>query len=284
MKVAISSSLQGYPEESSPEDPLDTRRLGEYVANRLQLSFPQIEVDLYNRDDFPGMGDAYIALREAVVRWGADVHVTIHQDASIDHSIRGWHIIYYHAEALSLADELLSAMRWIPSPVRYGGIVRRSNVAVLKRPPVTVLVEAGFYTNPEDEAIGVVGWGEPIVKGISNYLIRHQGIYPQEKEEGDIMLPCPVQRNHVFPDIWQSHFATYYLHMKNESDKPNEFRVIVTEKDAAVITTPLFTVKAEPFALKSYDLKDKLKDKYDNRSVCITVQSDQLSAVYVREA
>lgn len=180
MKVAISSSLQGHPEESSPADPMDTRRLGQYVAERLQLLFPQIEVDLYNRDDFPGMGDAYIALREAVVRWGANVHVSIHQDASSDPSVRGWHTIFYHAEALSLADELVAAMAVIPSPVKYGGIVERSNVAVLRAPAVSVLVEAGFYTNAEDEAIGVAGWGEPIAKGIQNYLVRHYGLYMSE--------------------------------------------------------------------------------------------------------
>jgi len=103
------------------------------------------------------------------------------------------------------------------------------------------------------------------------------------EKEGETMLPCPVQTNHVFPDIWQGHFATYYLHCKNESDKDNTFRVLVTE-GSSVNTTPIETLEAGPFELVSMDLKLALSDRYAGKSVCVTVQSDELSAVYVREA
>ncbi len=192
MKIAIASSLQGWPEETSPDTPLDTTRLARYVAENLQRQFPQVEVGLYDREKFPGQGDAYLELRDAICRWGADAAVHIHQDAGAP-GARGWHILYYHDEALPLATRLVAAMSSIPSPARLGGLQRRSDVAVLKRPPASVLVEAGFYTSPEDEALGVQGWGDPIVRGIANYLIQHCHVAEKEGEEEEDMVDLEWQ-------------------------------------------------------------------------------------------
>lgn len=190
MKIAIASSLQGPPEETSPGDPLDTQRLGEAVARRLADLYPHVEIDLLNREDFPGQGDAYLAVRRRIVQWGADIAVHIHQDASRSGG-RGWSVLYCREEALSLAKEITAAMRNVPSPFR--GIFRRCDVAVLKAPPVSVLVEAGFYTSPEDEAIGVDGWANPIVRGIMNYLAHKCSIFPKPREEDEEMVDFEKQ-------------------------------------------------------------------------------------------
>ena len=227
MKIAISSSLQSFPEESSPGDPMDTQRLGIHIFTQLVSIFPQVSFGLFNRKDFPGMGDAYLALRDEVIKWGADAHVTIHQDAG--GGGRGWCILYRNQDALILAKGILAAMKSIPSPCR--GVQYRNDVAVLKKPLVSVLIEAGFYTSPEDEAIGVAGWGDPIVRGIANYL-KNNGIYPQEKEEdemidleldreggdknGFVYVACPVkagQALRVFADVGVHDFPmNIYIH------------------------------------------------------------------------
>ncbi|MCX8014015.1 MAG: N-acetylmuramoyl-L-alanine amidase, partial [Rectinema sp.] len=193
MKVAIASSLQGKPEESSPETPLDCYRLSAYIAEKIQALFPQVDVELWNRNDFPGKGDAYIEMREAIAAWGANVAVHIHQDAGGAPGARGWHVIYYHQEAIPLVNSLLWSMRSIPSPERYGGAVKRTDVAAVKKPKISVLIEAGFYTSVEDEAIGVMGWGNPIVNGIARYLIDQWSIKPAEREVDKRVVDFVVQ-------------------------------------------------------------------------------------------
>jgi len=185
MRVAICSSLQGAPEEFSPATPVDCYRLSGYVYNRLVEMFPDADFDLFNRDNFIGMGDAYVALRNAVVAWGAQVAVHIHQDAGYA-PWKGWHVIFTNEAAIGLADELAAAMMPLPSPVHGTGIAQRTGIAVLKRPAITVLVEAGYFTSGEDEAIGIEGWGNAIVKGVSNYLVHHWGLQPGQ-EEGEEM-------------------------------------------------------------------------------------------------
>lgn len=229
MKFAICSSLQGQPEEFSPSTPVDCYRLSGYVYNRIADMYPQAEFDLFNRDDFPGQGDNFIGVRNAIVSWGADFAVHIHQDAGGGAGARGWHVIYYHGEALSLANELVYAMRSLPSPERYGGIVCRSNVAVLKAPKVSVLVEAGFYTSAEDEAIGIDGWGDAIIHGISNYLQHHWGLAPEEEKEDEMVSKALTLQQEKQDDmnVWVTSDAWLamdgkpcrcYLNMHNESD------------------------------------------------------------------
>jgi hypothetical protein len=185
MRLALCSSLQGSPEEFSPDTPVDCYRLAGRVYNLLADLYPDIELELFNRDDFPSQGDAYIAMRNAVVAWGADVAVHVHQDAGGD--ARGWHVIYHNGEALSLVNEMIYSLSKLPSPMRYGGAVNRDNVAAVKAPLISVLIESGFYSSAEDEAIGIDGWGNAIARGISNYLQHHWGLVPGTKEEEDQM-------------------------------------------------------------------------------------------------
>lgn len=192
MKIAIVSSLQGYPEETSPETPVDTTRIARHVAERLQAALPQVEVGLWDREDYPGQGDCYIRAREDVVRWGADIALHIHQDA-YKPGMRGWCVLWRNQEARPLADYLAAAMRVIPSPFR--GIIYRDDVAVLKAPRCSVLVECGFYTSPEDEAIGVAGWGDPLVRGLLNYLRDKYHVMPSKVEEVSLVPKIIVPQN-----------------------------------------------------------------------------------------
>jgi len=194
MKVAICASLQGVPEEFSPSTPVDCYRLAGRVYNLLAEHYPSVEFDLFNRDDFPGAGDAFSALIRAYMAWGAEVAVHIHQDAGGGAGARGWHVIYYNNASTTLVNELLATIAALPSPMRYGGAVCRDNVAAVKRPAVSVLVEAGFYTSAEDEAIGLDAWGEAIARGVGNYLERHRGISPGEEKENEMAIYHPERQ------------------------------------------------------------------------------------------
>jgi len=180
-RLAVAASLQGWPEESSPETPTDATRIARYIGGRLATLLRGIaEVRIFDRAMYPGAGDCYLRLAEDIGRWGANAAAHIHQDAAAIPT-RGWCVLWYWQEALPLANHLVAALRHVPSPFR--GLIRRTDVAVLKRrPTVSVLVECGFYTSPEDEAIGTEGWGEPVVQGILSWL-SERGIVPVEKEE-----------------------------------------------------------------------------------------------------
>ena len=108
----------------------------------------------------------------------------IHQDAGAERGARGWHVIYYWPDAATLVNELLAALARVPSPMRYGGAVHRA-IAATRTPRTSVLIEAGFYTSTEDEAIGVAGWGDAIVQGISRWLVRHRGIREKASRKED---------------------------------------------------------------------------------------------------
>jgi len=227
MKLAVVSSLQGHPEETSPETPMDTTRLARYIAEYLQERFSpeELEVGLYSRETHPDLkGDAYIELRNRLVRWGADAAVHIHQDAGAERGARGWHVIYYWPDAATLVNELLAALAHVPSPMRYGGAVHRA-IAATRAPRTSVLIEAGFYTSTEDEAIGVAGWGDAIVRGIANWLVRHRGCRERQKQKEDekvvdlVRQELQEQGQGIFAgksvDVWTGYGgADDYLHLR----------------------------------------------------------------------
>jgi hypothetical protein len=232
LRVAIANSLQGNPEENSPLTPVDCRRLSTYIYNLLADMFPQVEVELFNREDVGGTGDEYLPLRNKIVAWGADIAVHMHQDAGPE-GARGWHIIYYHEEALPLAYAIESYMDDLPSPEKYGGVVPRDNVAAVKLPYKSVLIEAGFYTSAEDEALGIAGWGDPVVKGVSLYL-QQLGIYPiDQEEEEDMATYAPRQvkdttagkKVYVFDDAFIGDGYVCYWNAYNEDGPEISYEV-----------------------------------------------------------
>jgi hypothetical protein len=169
---------------------------------------------MFNRDDFVGQGDAYLALRNATVAWGADIALHVHQDAA-EATARGWHIIYYHPEALPLVNELWWSLKNVASPARYGGIVCRDNVAVVKKPLVSVLGEFGFYTNQQDENLGIDDWGNAAVSGMVNYLKHNWYIQPEKEEDIDMIREgCKAATDHTWLDVWTTKFDTVWLHVQ----------------------------------------------------------------------
>jgi hypothetical protein len=213
-KIAICCTLQPSAEQNSPDTPMDCFRLTGYIYNRLCVLFPDLEIEMFNRADFPGTGDDYLELRQATVAWGADMALHVHQDAA-DPTARGWHIIYYHPEAMSLVDELWWALKNVDSPMRYGGIVNRKDVAAVKKPLVSVLVEFGFYTNVEDENLGIDDWGNAAVTGVVNYVRHNWYIQPEKEEDIDMIREgCKEAMDHSFLDVWTSKFEKIWLHIQ----------------------------------------------------------------------
>lgn len=233
-----------------------------------------------NKDVFVDIDDRYIMANA----YGADAFVSIHTDAH--HSdAHGFSILYRNAHTKNTFGEIMKRELTAVHD-DWRGYQYRTNVGVLNGTDMpAILTENLFITHFNDALLlGDPNFQEKLAIAHSNAICEFLGIHDEfEEKEGEIMLPCPVKTNHVFPDIWQSHFKTYYLHAKNESDRENSFRILVTEGDA-VNTEPIFTFTADAFQLKSYDLKEMLRNQYAGKSVCVTVQSDEVSAVYVREA
>lgn len=100
-------------------------------------------------------------------------------------------------------------------------------------------------------------------------------------EEGETtMLPNPIDKKHVFPDIWQDKY-NYWVHFKDESNKVNDYRIIVTQgKKWLEIGKIQQTV---PYERSSLDLKALLQSKNIQGSCAVTVLSTYASCVYIRE-
>ncbi len=182
MRIAIVSSGQGFPEESSPGDALDTRRIGKALAGILAEMYPAHQVNLLNRDDYGGTYDYYMDSWQDANEWGADLVVHIHQDAGAGG--RGFSVLYCHDMALAsdIHTALLSLKKDYGVPDR--GLSQRCGVAVLgNAAQPAALVECGFYTSPEDEALGPQVWARAVALGMESYIGTHLGIWPDEEEE-----------------------------------------------------------------------------------------------------
>jgi hypothetical protein len=146
-------------------------------------------------------------------------------------------VIYYHNASLGLAGDIDTELHKLSSPERYGGIVYRGNVAAVKAPERSVLIEAGFYTSAEDEAIGIEGWGDAIVRGITNNLIEEWGIFPPEQsqeEEDDVVEFIRMQDEPgqgMFAGETVASYKAYgkgtdWLHVSINADGQNKFLLL----------------------------------------------------------
>ena len=216
--------------------------------------------------------------------FGADAFVSIHTDAFYE-SAHGFSILYRDTHTRMTFGEIMKReLTAVHDDFR--GYQYRTNVGVLNHTDMPALLTENLFVTHFNDALllGDPNFREKLAIAHSNAICEFLGIHDEfEEKEGEIMIPSPVQKNHVFPDIWQNHFKTYYLHCKNESPKKNTFKVLVTE-GSSVNTEPIATFSAGGFQLESKDLKSILRDKYAGKSVCVTVQSSELSAVYIREA
>lgn len=186
MKLAIISSLQGFPEEYD-DDAVNTESICHALVSLLEGMYPSHEINLLDRADYPGMGDAYNQSWKDANAWGADLVCHVHQDAGAE-GARGFSVLFCHDMKLAaeIYEALLSLRKDYGIPDR--GMSPRCGVAVLgNAQQPAVLVEAGFYTSPEDEAIGPGPWASAIALGIEGYVGRTWGIWPAEDKEEEGM-------------------------------------------------------------------------------------------------
>jgi hypothetical protein len=273
-------------------------------------------VKVFDRDMYPGGGDPITQLWHDINAWGAYCAVHVHQDAG--GYGRGYTTLYRKSKEFAYImdkafDEVVG-----PYDVPDRNLMYFTRAGVLNNANMPALIsECGFYTSPEDEAIGVETYAQAIALAVRRFAppsakvaiasslqgppeecggevnthnIAHRVaeilLTEMTEEKGEDMLPCPVQREHVFPDIWLetgTPFELYYLICKEQGGKASTFTVIAMTGTEA--PKPVYVFDSKPFARTAIDLKTLLKNAgYENRSVAVTVQSTELSAVYVREA
>ncbi len=224
-KVAVVSAGQGFPEELD-NDPVNTYTISRAFAEALQAAYPTVEVNLLNRDDYPGDYDFYRQAKLDLQTWGCQLAFHVHQDDPAS----GWLVCYRYAERL--ANEMAAGMATLPIAGR--GTQYRTDIAVLNVPYDSVLVEFGKMTTDGsgDEAIGVAAYVQAALKGAANYIYATYRLLPtqaQKQQEEDDMNPAPEGRKHCFPNIWKAKF-NHWMHIKDESGKGALARIIVTRR------------------------------------------------------
>jgi len=214
VRVAFIASLQGFPEEWDT-DTEDATRIANRAAAIVAAAAP-VEVTVFDRTDYYGQGDVYVKARDDAIRWGADVIVNIHQDAGAP-GARGFTVLYY--DDLAFARVMDESMRRVllPLGVPARPLMPRDGVAVLKLRE-SVLVEAGFYTSPADEAIGTEPYAQAIAQGTLAWLHLAHGVGMKEgMEEMTARIGAPIAKEHHYPDVWLKRYVTYWLHAQNRS-------------------------------------------------------------------
>lgn len=195
MKIAIACSLQGPPEE-----PI-AHAVGKKLANKLRAACPGHNVELYERADYPGAGDCYKTLARDIEYWlsGGGFAVHIHADASQNKQAYGYSILYGKESDLKLAQYLQSHLSKLARSgyTRDRGLYKRTDVAVLRRRNVAVLVEVGFYTNPQERArLESEDYSELLASLLADGIIAYaRSISPEEKGEQEKMkLVVPLSQ------------------------------------------------------------------------------------------
>ena len=91
-------------------------------------------------------------------RWGADIFLSLHTNASVNPSANGSEALIYSVEsrvAYGLAEDILRELTLLTG-LRNRGIVERPGLYVLRRTRMpAVVVEMGFITNPADAELMV---------------------------------------------------------------------------------------------------------------------------------
>lgn len=106
--------------------------------------------------------------------WGADVFLSLHNNASTSSSVSGLEALVYQngGTAYSIAQTLLASLSEITG-LRNRGIFVRPGLYVLRRTAMpAVLLELGFITNPSDAALLASSPGlfaEGIYRGLKRY-------------------------------------------------------------------------------------------------------------------
>ena len=125
----------------------------------LLSSNPEFEVRLSRPTEDTQLGTSNASSLRARVddanAWGADVFLSLHNNASVNPTVSGIEALVYQSEGVAnaLAEDLLSSLNETTG-LRNRGIVVRPGLYVLRRTQMpAVLLELGFITNPSDAAL-----------------------------------------------------------------------------------------------------------------------------------
>jgi len=151
-------------------------RIGVLTAQRLREAGYDVRLSRPTSDTQLGTSNAS-SLRARVDeanRWGADLFISLHANASTDPSATGMEGLVFRrgGVAESLAEDILrntSEITGIPDR----GVVARPGLYVLRRTgmPAT-LIELGFITNPEDAELMAYSpqlFAEGIARGVEDF-------------------------------------------------------------------------------------------------------------------
>ena len=109
--------------------------------------------------------------------WGADVFLSLHNNASTNSSVSGLEALIYqrNSTAENIAEALLSSLA-STTGLRNRGIVVRPGLYVLRRTAMpAVLLELGFITNPSDAAL-LANSPELFARGIYQGLVNYYSV------------------------------------------------------------------------------------------------------------
>lgn len=228
--AVVATSLQWFPEEFSPDTPVDAYRIGNRTYEILCDWYGAEHVDLLNRDDYGGDDDCFVRLLHDINERNPLCAVHIHQDAC---SSGGTLICYYKSlEFALMARPFFEALEELN--INYRGLQKRvpgvNGVYVLTNANHdAILTENGDYTHWQDEAIGIEPYAQANAKSVAAWLEKKYGIKPKRKDD-DVMisnLQIKPKQGSLFvwvaPDVFTelpAPFGEYlcYLNIYNESE------------------------------------------------------------------
>ena len=155
-----------------------TYKIGKLLGNLLRAN-PAFEVRLSRPSEDTVLGSSNSSSLAARVReanrWGADVFVSLHTNASTNPAATGSEALIYSQSstvARELSEDILERMTAMTG-LRNRGIVERPGLYVLKATdmPATI-IEMGFISNPVDAELMVYSpelFAEGIYRGILDY-------------------------------------------------------------------------------------------------------------------
>ncbi|MFA5238313.1 MAG: hypothetical protein WC476_01220 [Phycisphaerae bacterium] len=236
VRICLITSLQGPPEETSPNDNLDTRRIGIALENRFKAA--GFQTNLLNRDDFPNEGDAYLHAIQLARVWGPTLIINIHQDDIGNSTETGWLVEYNDGFVGSkeFAEEIAAVFRtMIPigtSRPATGGVIIDDHVAATKN-VWDILIEYGMYGGTDEQKVTLEQWAEATYQGTLNCLIKYFGLNLTGTKGGKkevAVSPLDKMKNEGNLFVFSTSEAWYDLGNR----KADCFLTIISESDSPI--------------------------------------------------
>jgi N-acetylmuramoyl-L-alanine amidase len=145
------------------------------IANRVEEKLEKLGIDV----ETSRTNDSYVSLRERTNKSnlsGADVFVSIHQNASEDTSAKGIETFYYGEENKDFAKEMQKNLLDYTNGHDRG--FKKGNLQVLRDNKIpAVLVECGFISSSDEgRKLTTNEYQDKVSNGIVNGIISHLGI------------------------------------------------------------------------------------------------------------